>query len=111
MELEAQTIEDKIQLFLEKKFRTPRSHETRRTYGVVKRFLGFLRLQYNLDLEQLLREIRDSKEKDTIGVLDDFYSFLSSEKIKITGKPPSNTTIKHYDIFVKELLNHEACLL
>jgi len=110
--LEAQTIEDKIQLFLEKKFRTSRSYENRRTYGVVvKRFLGFLRLQYNLDLEQLLRQLKDSKEKDAIAVLDDFYSFLYSEKIMITGKPLSNTTIKHYVIFAKELLNHEACLL
>lgn len=108
--MEAQTIDSKVQLFLEKKFRTSRSYATRHTYrAVVRRFLDFLRLQYNLDLEQLLRQLKETKEKDAIGVLDDFYSFLSNDRIKLTGRPLSNATVKQYVIFAKEFLNHEGC--
>lgn len=108
--METHTIDDKIQLFLEKKLRISRSYDTRHTYGtVVKRFIGFLRLQYNLDLEQLLRQLKETNEKDAIGVLDDFYTFLSNDKIKLTGRPLSNSTVKQYVIFAKEFLNHEGC--
>lgn len=75
----------------------------------MRRFLDFLRLQYNLDLEQLLRQLKETKERDPIGVLDDFYTFLSNDKIKLTGRPLSNATVKQYVIFAKEFLNHEGC--
>jgi hypothetical protein len=107
--LEIQTIDNKVQLFLEKKFRTSRSYATRHTYrAVVRRFLDFLRLQYNLDLEQLIRQLKETKEKDSLGILDDFYTFLSNDKIKKTGRPLSSSTVKQYVILAKELLNHDV---
>jgi len=100
--MEVQTIDNKVQIFLENKFRTSRRYSTKCTYRtVVRRFLDFLRLQYNLNLEQLLRQIKETKEKDAIGVLDDFYTFLSNDKIKIGGKPLSNATVKLYVIFAR----------
>lgn len=95
---------------MEKKFRTSRSYATRDAYStVVNKFLIFVREQYNLDLEQLLRQIKDTKEKDPIGVLDDFYSYATKARIGRTGKPLSNSTIKQYVLVAKEFLNHEGC--
>lgn len=108
--MKVQTIDDRIQLFLEKKFRISRSYATRDAYSaVVNKFLIFVREQYNLDLEQLLRQIKDAKEKDSIGVLDDFYSYATKARVGRTGKPLSNATIKQYVLVAKEFLNHEGC--
>ena len=68
-------IEAKITRFLERKFRTSRSFSTKNTYkSVLKKFMKFLRIQYNLDIQQILRKI-EAKEADPVEILDNYYSF------------------------------------
>ncbi len=108
--MKVQTVDDRISLFLEKKFRISRSYATKDAYGdVVKRFLHFVRVQYNLDFEQLLRQIKETKQKDPIDVLDDFYLYATRVRVGNTGRPLSNATVKQYIIVAKEFLNHEGC--
>ena len=95
-EMQVQEVQDKIQAFLEKKFRTSRSFSTLRTYEVaVNWFIGFLRVDYNLDLVQLLRQVKGVKKRDPIEVLDDYYSYLSNTRGQVRTKlalvmPPSD---------------------
>ncbi len=41
--------------------------------------MKFLRIEYNLDISQILRKI-EAKEADPIEILDNFYSFLAEFK-------------------------------
>ncbi len=73
--MQVQSIEDKITRFLEKKFRTSRSFSTKNTYkSALKKFIKFLRIQYNLDIQQVLRKT-EAKEADPVEILDNYYSF------------------------------------
>jgi len=70
--MQIQTVQDKITRFLERKFRASRSFSTKNTYNsALKRFMKFLVIQYNLDIEQLLRKI-ETKQTDPIEILTDF---------------------------------------
>ncbi len=108
--MQIQAIQDKITRFLERKFRTSRSFSTKNTYNsALKRFMKFLDMQYNLDMEQLLRKI-EAKETDPIKVLDNFYSFLAECKRENSDKIGySNHTICDYIMVAKEFLNGEGC--
>jgi len=108
--MQIQIIEAKITRFLEKKFRASRSFSTKNTYNsALKRFMKFLRIQYNLDIEQILRKI-ETKETDPIEVLDNFYSFLAEHKRENSDKIGySNQTICDYLAVAKEFLNGEGC--
>lgn len=109
--MELQTVEDRIQRFLEKKFRASRSFATKEGYkAAINKFLQFLRIEYNLDLDSLLRQVKETKQRDPLEILDDFYSFLSSFKRETVDKPGfSSSTIRHYIIVTKEFLNNEGC--
>ena len=106
--MQLQTVDDKIASFISKKFRTSRSFSTMKTYQTaLNKFTEFLRVQYNLELDHLLRMIH-LKEKDPITVLDDFYSFLSNyQRPSRTGY--SNRTIHLYVVAVKEFLRSCGC--
>jgi len=108
--MQIQTIEDKITRFLEKKFRTSRSFSTKNTYkSALKKFMKFLRIQYNLDIQQVLRKI-EAKEADPVKILDNFYSFLAEFKRENSDKIGySNQTICDYIVVAKEFLNGEGC--
>jgi len=108
--MQIQTIEDKITRFLEKKFRTSRSFSTKNTYkSALKKFMKFLRIQYNLDIQQVLRKI-EAKEADPVEILDNFYSFLAEFKRENSDKIRySNQTICDYIVVAKEFLNGEGC--
>ncbi len=69
-------IQDKIEVYLERKFRTSRSFATRNSYRIaINRFVDFVRIHYSLDFSALLSQIKESR--DPIDVLDDYYSHLS----------------------------------
>jgi hypothetical protein len=102
--LQIQLSDDKIENFLAKKFRRSRSFATRRSYKVnLKRFVEFLQLKHNLDVNQLVT-ILQSKHKDPLEVLDEYYMYLS-EYLKKNGKPYSSATVKEYVMTAKEFLN------
>jgi len=108
--MQVQSIEDKITRFLEKKFRTSRSFSTKNTYNsALKKFMKFLRIQYNLDISQILRKI-EAKEADPVEILDNFYSFLAECKRENSEKIGySNQTICDYISVAKEFLNGQGC--
>ncbi|MCH8915098.1 MAG: tyrosine-type recombinase/integrase [Thaumarchaeota archaeon] len=108
--MQIQAVEDKITRFLEKKFRTSRSFSTKNTYNsALKKFMRFLRIQYNLDISQILRKI-EAKKTDPVEILDNFYSFLAEYKRENSDKIGySNQTICDYIAVAKEFLNGEGC--
>lgn len=80
--MQIQQVEDKIEKFLERKFRVSRSYSTKLTYrSHIVRFGEFTRIRYNLDINQLLGQI-DAKKVDPIVVLDEYYTFLTKYKHK-----------------------------
>ncbi|MCH7967367.1 MAG: tyrosine-type recombinase/integrase [Thaumarchaeota archaeon] len=105
--MQIQSIEDKITRFIERKFRTSRSFSTKNTYNsALKKFMKFLRIQYNLDISQILRKI----EADPVEILDNFYSFLAEFKRESSERIGySNQTICDYISVAKEFLNGEGC--
>jgi len=109
-QMQIQSTQDKITRFLERKFRTSRSLSTRRAYNsALKKFMKFLDVKYNLDIESLLRQI-ETKQTDSIEVLDSFYSFLAEYKRESSEKIGySNQTICDYISVAKEFLNGEGC--
>jgi len=62
-------VQDKIEVYLERKFRTSRSFATRNSYRIaINRFVDFVRIHYSLDFSALLSQIKESR--DPIDVLD-----------------------------------------
>ena len=60
--MQIQTVENKIERFLERKFRISRSFKTKYTYSAcIKKFIEFVGLKYNLDLAQLVTLIDESQ--------------------------------------------------
>jgi len=104
-----QAQEDIIARFLERKFRISRSYPTKNVYGaVIKKFLEFLRIQYNLDLPQMFHQILDTKEVDSLEVLDEYYTFLSNYSTRNkTGY--SSQAINQYIRVAKDRLNSQGC--
>jgi len=79
-------VQDKIEVYLERRFRISRSFATRNSYRIViNRFIDFVRIHYNLDFSTLLPQIKKSK-RDPIDILDDYYSRLSEEEKPKTSK-------------------------
>ena len=97
-------VQDKIEVYLERKFRTSRSFATRNAYRIaINRFIDFVRIHYNLDFSTLLLQIKESK-RDPIDILDDYYSHLSEGEKRL-----SNSTICLYFIVAKDFLNSLGC--
>ena len=108
--MQIQSTHDKIKNFVQKKFRVSRSYSTRDGYeSAINRFIEFVRIQYNLDMEQLLRMIKETKEIDPISVLDDYYTYLSNYKKSTAKTGYAGATIKYYINVTKEFLNYEGC--
>jgi len=99
------SLQDKVELYLEKKFRTSRSFSTKNSYRVgMNRFIDFLRVYYNQDITQILKQIKETNELDPINLLDEYFSFLANEKKRL-----ANSTIRLYLIITKDFLNSEGC--
>ena len=81
--MQIQTVDDKIEQFLQRKFRISRSFKTKATYKVsLKRFTEFLRIKYHFDFSQLVSKIKETKEIDPIDVLDEFFTYLSEHQLR-----------------------------
>lgn len=109
--MQIQTVDDRIENFLQKKFRLSRSYSTKESYDTgLRKFIKFVDQKYNSTLDILVLQIKETHEIDPIQVLDDYYSYLSSYKIEGSSKTGySRTTIKHYITVAKEFLNNEGC--
>ena len=95
---------DKIEAYIEKKFRTSRSYSTKTSYRVaMNRFVSFLNKK-DADIIEILDQIKDTKKLDPISLLDEFYSDLSDNKKRL-----SNNTIRLYLTVAKDFLNSEGC--
>ena len=116
--MQVQSIQDKITRFLERKFRASHSLSTKNTYNsALMRFIEFLHVQYDIDIEELLQKIK-TNQIDPIDTLDTFYSFLAKYKRENSQKigysnhticDYSNHTICDYITVAKEFLNGEGC--
>jgi len=96
-------VQDKIEVYLERKFRTSRSFATRNSYRIaINRFVDFVRIHYNLDFSALISQIKESR--DPIDVLDDYYSHLSEGEKRLR-----NSSICLYFIVAKDFLNSLGC--
>jgi len=96
-------VQDKIEVYLERKFRTSRSFATRNSYRIaINRFVDFVRIHYSLDFSALISQIKESR--DPIDVLDDYYSHLSEGEKRLR-----NSSICLYFIVAKDFLNSLGC--
>ncbi len=100
-------VSDKIESFLDRKFRYSKSYSTRRTYQTaIHRFQEFLVSKYNLSLEDALPKL-ENKQLDPLETLDQFFTFLSDFKIRSENGHYSNASISLYITAVKEFLNSQ----
>ena len=104
------TITDRIQKFLDRKFRISQSYRTIHTYkNNIQRFEVFSNQFYNMDLGLLIDRIQD-KQIDPLDVLDDFYTHLTKIRPEKSRKPGyAARTIKSSVITAKEFLNDVGC--
>jgi len=97
-------IQDKIEAYLERKFRVSRSFATRDSYKIlVYRFIDFIQIQHNQDFEQFVISLKQS-DSDPIGILDEYFTFLASG-----DKPLASNSIRLYLTVAKDFLNFLGC--
>jgi len=97
-------LQNKIEAYLERKYRISRSHATRESYRfIVHRFIDFIQVQYKQDFEQFLDSLKQS-DSDPIGVLDEYFTFLASG-----DKPLASNSIRSYLTIAKDFLNYLGC--
>jgi len=99
---------DRIEHYLQKKFRISHSFDTKNAYRTaLKKFTEFLRIKYNYSLEQLLSLV--SEKLDPLDVLDEFYTFLSNYQTRTKRNGYSSEAINSYIRIAKDFLNHQGC--
>jgi len=95
-----ETVDERIQVFLERVFRISKSYSTRRSYQVaVHKFEDFLRIRYNLDINEAIRQF-ETKGIDALEALNEFYTYLSQCNL-------SNGTIRGYIVIAQGFLNSQ----
>ncbi|MGQ0795146.1 MAG: tyrosine-type recombinase/integrase [Nitrosopumilaceae archaeon] len=100
-------VSEKLESFLERKFRYSKSYATRRTYKTaIQRFQDFLLTKCSLSLDEALSKLQN-KQLDPLETLDQFFSFLSDFRTKRGSGRYSNASISLYITAVKEFLNSE----
>jgi integrase len=70
----------------------------------LNKFQEFVRTKHNFDFNQLFRQF-DERSLDPISILDEFYTFLSSYKLKNGNIGYRNSTITTIFVTAKEFLN------
>lgn len=107
MTLELIGVSNKIESFLDRKFRYSKSYSTRRTYQTaIHRFQEFLISKYNLSLEDALPKL-ENHQLEPLETLDQLFTFLSDFRIKRGNGHYSNASISLYITAVKEFLNSQ----
>jgi len=104
------TINDRIERFLDRKFRASRSYATKETYkGAINRFGEFAYQDYNQSLNKLIDNMLNHV-LDPIEVLNDFYTYLTKvENPQSKRIGYSNNSIRQYVPTAKEFLNDCGC--
>ena len=102
-QLKPQT-QEKIDGYLERKFRVSRSYATKESYmRILHRFADYIQNHRNEDIEELFEQFKQGKQ-DPIEILDQYFSFLASGP-----KILSNNTIRLYVTIAKDFLNYLGC--
>jgi len=97
-------IQNKIEIYLERKYRISKSHATRESYRfIVYRFVDFIQIQYKQDFETFLGTLTQS-DTDPIGILDEYFTYLSN-----VDKPLASNSIRGYLTIAKDFLNYLGC--
>jgi len=97
-------LQNKLEAYLERKYRISRSHATRDSYRIIVcRFVNFIQIQYKQDFEQFLSSLKQS-DTDPVGILDEYFTFLARG-----DKPLANNTIRFYVTVAKDFLNYLGC--
>ena len=101
---------DRVERFLDRKFRTSRSFATKETYkGGINKFKDFAYQDYNQEFDKFLDNIL-SNVLDPVEVLDNFYTYLTKVPNPYSKRIGySNATIRQYLITAKEFLNDVGC--
>ena len=104
------SIHDRMERFLDRKFRTSRSFSTKATYrATLKKFVDFVYQDYNQDLDNFIDNLLN-KIIDPIEALDNYYTYLIKAKNPYSNKKGySNATIIQYVVTAKEFLNDADC--
>ena len=103
--MQLKAFEDRVEGFLEKKFRYSRSFGTKNTYRTsIKKFDEFLREKYGLDVNQVIVELKEGK-LNSIDVLDQFFTYLTKCTLRNGKVGYSNSTIIVGITAAKEFLN------
>ena len=107
MTLELIDVSDKVESYLDRKFRYSKSFATRRTYKTaIQRFQEFLFAKHNLSLDEALLKL-ENKQLNPLETLDQFFTFLSDFKINRGNGQYSNASISLYLTAVKDFLNSQ----
>jgi len=97
-------IQDKIESYLERKYRVSRSYATRESYRrVVHRFIDYIQVQQKQDFEQFVITLT-KPDTDPIQILDEYFTFLASGE-----KPLASNSIRFYLTIAKDFLNYLGC--
>ena len=76
-------IQDKIEAYLERKFRLSRSFATRESYRItLHRFVDFIQTNYNMDYSQFMTNLTELK-KDPIDVLNEILTDSNVQTLSI----------------------------
>ena len=104
------SIHDRVERFLDRKFRTSRSFATKETYkGGIKKFKDFAYQDYNQELDKFVDNMLNNV-LDPVEVLDNFYTYLTKIPNPYSKRIGySNATIRQYLITAKEFLNDVGC--
>jgi len=100
-------ISEKIEIFLDRKFRYSKSFATKRTYkAAIDKFQEFLLAKHNQGLDQTLVQLQ-TKVIDPLELLDEFFTFLTNHRLRNGRTGHGNSAISLYITTVKEFLNSQ----
>lgn len=105
--LDVISISEKIEIFLDRKYRYSKSFATKRTYkAAIDKFQEFLLAKHNQGLDQTLVQLQ-TNVLDPLELLDEFFTFLSNYRLKNGRIGHGNSAISLYITTVKEFLNSQ----
>jgi len=100
-------ISEKIETFLDRKYRYSKSFATKRTYkAAIDKFQEFLLAKHNQGLDQILIQLQ-TNVIDPLELLDEFFTFLSNYRLRNGRTGHGNSAISLYITTVKEFLNSQ----
>lgn len=105
--MESINISEKIEIFLDRKYRYSKSFATKRTYkAAIDKFQEFLLAKHNQRFDQTLIQLQ-TKVLDPLELLDEFFTFLSKYRLRNGKIGHRNSAISLYITTVKEFLNSQ----